>query len=127
MALPTDSGGDDRAKQMPQGAVDPNVKIPQQILDAGKRSEAIQHAIAGTAEPSVAAQMEEVTSAPNGKDPGEHQEPPARAGPACARPGAASAGEYSSGGRSNPGSVSSNLARAARTPRYAGNATRSPN
>ena len=71
MALPT-STAEIRAKQLPQGAVDPNVKIPQQILDAGKRSEAIQHAIAGTAEPSVATEMETA----NGKDSGEHQEPP---------------------------------------------------
>jgi hypothetical protein len=72
MALPT-STAEIRAKQMPQGAVDPNVKIPQQILDAGKRSEAIQHAIAGTSEPSVATQIE---GEPNGRDPNEHQEPP---------------------------------------------------
>jgi hypothetical protein len=57
MALPVTSA-EMRAKQVPQGAVDPNVKIPQSVLNAGKRSEAIQHAIAGTAEPSVATQVE---------------------------------------------------------------------
>ena len=57
MAMPT-TAAELRAKPVPQGGVDPNVKIPQQILDAGKRSEAIQQAIAGAAEPSVAAQIE---------------------------------------------------------------------
>lgn len=47
-----------RNKPIPQGAVDPNVKIPKQILDAGLRSEAIQRSLAGDAEPSVAAQIE---------------------------------------------------------------------
>jgi hypothetical protein len=57
MALPKTSA-EMVAKQAPPVRVDPNVKIPQQILDAGKRSEAIQQAIAGEAEPSVAAQIE---------------------------------------------------------------------
>ena len=69
MALPT-SSAEIRAKQGPQGAVDPNVKIPKQILDAGKRSEAIQHAISGDAEASVAAQLE------NGKEPPPQGDPP---------------------------------------------------
>jgi hypothetical protein len=80
MALPT-STAEIRNKQVPQGAVDPNVKIPQQILDAGKRSEAIQRAVAGEAEPSVAAQVE--GQAENGHDqtppqgePAPVQEPP---------------------------------------------------
>ena len=61
MALPTTSA-EIRAKQVPHGAVDPNVKIPQQILDAGKRSEAIQQAIAGDAEPSIAARLKGASS-----------------------------------------------------------------
>src|SRR5580765_1849499 len=65
MALPT-STAELRNKQVPQGAVDPNVKIPKQILDAGQRSEAIQRAVAGEAEPSVAAQVEK--QAENGHD-----------------------------------------------------------
>jgi len=64
MAMPT-TAAEIRAKQLPPDKVDPNVKIPQQILDAGKRSEAIQHAIAGTAEPSVAAQLEDTQSPPD--------------------------------------------------------------
>jgi len=57
MALPT-TVAEIRAKQLPQGAVDPNVKIPKSVLEAGQRSEAIQRAVAGEAEPSVAAQVE---------------------------------------------------------------------
>ena len=68
MALPTTSA-EIRAKQIPHGAVDPNVKIPQQILDAGKRSEAIQQAIAGDAEPSIASKLE-------GEQPPDQQAPP---------------------------------------------------
>jgi len=86
MAQPTTSA-EIRNKQVPQGMVDPNVKIPKQILDAGKRSEAIQHAIAGTAEPSVAAQLED-----DGKDksPADQappqQEPPEQQAPAQQEP-----------------------------------------
>lgn len=42
-----------RAKPVP-GSVDPNVKIPAAILAAGKRSEELQRASLGIAEPSVA-------------------------------------------------------------------------
>jgi hypothetical protein len=72
MALPT-SNAEIRNKQVPQGMVDPNVKIPQQILDAGKRSEAIQREIAGTSEPSVAAQIEDGKS--DGQPPQGPQPP----------------------------------------------------
>ena len=72
MALPT-STAEIRAKQTPQGAVDPNVKIPKSVLDAGARSEAIQRAVAGEAEPSVAAQ---VAAAEGGEKPPEQQPPP---------------------------------------------------
>lgn len=41
-------------KQAPAGAVDPNVKIPRHVLEAGKRSEELQKAVLGTAEPSIA-------------------------------------------------------------------------
>jgi hypothetical protein len=75
MALPT-TAAELRAKQLPPDKVDPNVKIPQQILDAGKRSEAIQQAIAGAAEPSVAAQLENggTPPEPNSGQPQGEQE-----------------------------------------------------
>jgi len=41
-----------RAKP-PLGGVDPNIKVPQAVRDAGARSEAIQRAMNGEAEPSV--------------------------------------------------------------------------
>jgi len=53
-----------RNKQLPPGRVDPDVKIPKQILEAGKRSEEIQQAIAGAAEPSVATQVEQQANPP---------------------------------------------------------------
>jgi hypothetical protein len=75
MALPV-TGAEMRAKQVPQGAVDPNIRIPQQIIDAGKRSEAIQQAIAGAAEPSVAAAVAEGQNQPaEGQTAGTPQEP----------------------------------------------------
>lgn len=45
-------------QQTPPGAVDPNVKIPKHVAEAGKRSEAIQNAMLGAAEPSVVSQIE---------------------------------------------------------------------
>ena len=41
-----------RAKP-PLGGVDPDIKVPQSVRDAGARSEAIQRALIGEAEPSV--------------------------------------------------------------------------
>lgn len=54
MALPLNAA-EITAKQVPQGSIDPNVKIPKSVVDAGKRSEVIQRALNGEAEPSVAA------------------------------------------------------------------------
>ena len=94
MALPTTSA-EIRAKQVPHGAVDPNVKIPQQILDAGKRSEAIQQAIAGEAEPSIASKLEDNQQGdpkppqqepPPQQDPPPQQEPPQDTPPQDGRP-----------------------------------------
>jgi hypothetical protein len=64
----------------PQAGVDPDIKVPQVVRDAGARSEAIQRALIGDAEPSVletppngeAPPPPEVVSAP----PGEPQPPP---------------------------------------------------
>jgi hypothetical protein len=79
MALPKNAA-EMTAKQVNHGGVDPNVKIPQQILDAGKRSEAIQQAIAGDAEKSVAAQLEENQPSPQGppdtRDPAQMPDAP---------------------------------------------------
>lgn len=72
MALPK-TAAEIISKQTPMAGVDPNVKIPQQILDQGRRSEAIQQAIAGTAEPSVATQLDK-DQAPQG--PPSDQSPP---------------------------------------------------
>lgn len=41
--------------KMPVGAVDPDVKVPQAVIDQGKRAEEIQRQITGQAEPSVVA------------------------------------------------------------------------
>jgi len=72
MALPK-TAAEIISKQTPMAGVDPNVKIPQQILDQGRRSEAIQQAIAGDAEKSVAAQLEENQ---NPAPPPSDQSPP---------------------------------------------------
>jgi len=55
---------DDLRQKAAPGAVDPNVKIPRHVVEAGQRSEAIQRAVNGTAEPSVAAQIAEPEQAP---------------------------------------------------------------
>lgn len=47
----------------PLGGVDPDIKVPQSVRDAGARSEAIQRALIGEAEPSV------LEPAPNGEPP----------------------------------------------------------
>lgn len=46
------------------GSVDPNVKIPRHVLEAGKRSEEIQRRVFGTAEPSVAENMVKAAGEP---------------------------------------------------------------
>lgn len=63
MAEPT-TAAELRAKEAPP-PVDPNVKIPKAVLDAGLRAEAIQRATNGEAEPSVAS----VATASNGEAP----------------------------------------------------------
>lgn len=65
MALPT-TAAEMRNKPLPQGAVDPNVKIPRAVREAGKRSEDIQRQITGQAEPSVVAEPTETTPPSNG-------------------------------------------------------------
>ena len=58
-----------RAKP-PLGGVDPDIKVPQSVRDAGARSEAIQRALIGDAEPSV------LETPPNGETPpGEQPQP----------------------------------------------------
>jgi hypothetical protein len=52
MALPV-TAAELVAKQKPQGAVDPNINVPKQVRDAGKRAEVIQRASIGEAEPSL--------------------------------------------------------------------------
>lgn len=72
-------------KQAPQGAVDPNVKIPKAVRDAGKRAEVIQQAVTGEAEPSVA----ETVAAANGATPPAPpapEAPPAPPAPEAAAP-----------------------------------------
>lgn len=51
-----------RARTLPPGSVDPNVKIPRAVAAAGKRSQEIQEQLFGTAEPSVAAHIETVNA-----------------------------------------------------------------
>jgi len=55
-----------RAK-LPQPPVDPNISVPKDVRDAGKRAEAIQQAITGQAESSVLSPPN--APAPNGHDP----------------------------------------------------------
>jgi hypothetical protein len=75
MALPV-TAAEMRNKQQPQGAVDPNVKIPRAVIEAGKRSEEIQRAITGQAEPSVVASPDDVGAAPaEVTPPGNSSEP----------------------------------------------------
>src|SRR5215471_16429186 len=54
------------ARQKPQGAVDPNIKVPQQVRDAGRRAEIIQNAALGIAEPTV---LPDGQTPPNGAAP----------------------------------------------------------
>src|SRR5262245_26153146 len=59
------------ARQKPQGSVDPAIKVPQQVRDAGRRAEIIQNAALGIAEPSV---LPDGTVPPSG---GPNATPPA--------------------------------------------------
>lgn len=58
----------------PAGAVDPDTKIPQAVVEAGKRAEELQRASTGTAEPSVVATPETPPQEPPQEPP--PQEPP---------------------------------------------------
>jgi len=53
MALPV-TAAELRNKPKPQGGIDPAVKIPRSVVEAGKRSEELQRVLTGQAEPSVA-------------------------------------------------------------------------
>lgn len=61
----------------PLAGVDPDIKVPQAVRDAGARSEAIQRALIGEAEPSVLEQPTPET--PPSPPPGVQPEPPAEA------------------------------------------------
>jgi len=73
MAQPTTA--DELRAKPPQPGIDPNVSIPKAVRDAGKRSEVIQQALTGQAEPSVVA-----PPAPNGAEP-PPAPPPGEAAP----------------------------------------------
>jgi hypothetical protein len=65
-----------RAK-LPLGGVDPDIKVPQAVRDAGARSEAIQRALIGDAEPSVLEPPPNGETPPPAPPPGVQPEPPA--------------------------------------------------
>jgi hypothetical protein len=66
-----------RAKP-PLGGVDPDIKVPQAVRDAAARSEAIQRAVTGQAEPSVLPESGPETSQPSPST--EQPESPTAAG-----------------------------------------------
>jgi hypothetical protein len=90
MAMPVTVAELRRTTALASGTVDPNVKIPQHVIDAGKRSELIQRSMNGEAEPSVAAAVENGQAQGNGEAPpplapnGAPQEPPPPNGSAAA-------------------------------------------
>ena len=64
----------------PPGAVDPDTKIPQAVIDAGKRAEELQRVSNGTAEPSIVAPGEQEPPQEQHEPPQEQHEPPPQPG-----------------------------------------------
>lgn len=75
MAQPV-TGAEIVNRQVPQGDIDPSVKIPKQAREAGKRAEIVQRAFTGQAEPSVTDQIPPQEPAPQPQEPAPQPQEP---------------------------------------------------